>query len=93
MLLSGTLDQGPVAGTRRRGHGRAAERERSSQDPHLHYRYGGLLFGADDLPDLPDNPRPNAAGHRRMGEQFADPVFGQDGPFAAFDVARDAAAA
>jgi len=57
-------------------------KERSAQDPNLHYLDGRLLFGADDLPDLPDNLHPNAAGYRRMGERFADLVFGEGGVFA-----------
>ena len=57
-------------------------KERSAQDPNLHYLDGRLLFGADDLPDLPDNLHPNAAGYRRMGERFADLVFGDGGVFA-----------
>jgi hypothetical protein len=57
-------------------------KERSAQDPNLHYLDGRLLFGADDLPDLPDNLHPNADGYRRMGERFADLVFAEGGVFA-----------
>ena len=55
--------------------------ERSSKDPNLHYLDGRLLFGTDDLADLPDNLHPNAAGYRRMGERFARLVFGPGGVF------------
>ncbi len=57
--------------------------ERSSQDANLHYLDGRRLFGADDLADLPDNLHPNAAGYKRMGERFAQLVFGPGGAFAA----------
>lgn len=55
--------------------------ERSVRDPNLHYLDGRLLFGADDLDDLPDNLHPNAAGYRRIGERFARLVFGPGGVF------------
>lgn len=56
--------------------------ERSSQDANLHYLDGQLLFGEDDLADLPDNLHPNAAGYKRMGERFARFAFGPGGAFA-----------
>lgn len=55
--------------------------ERSSRDPNLYYLDGRMLFGEGDLADLPDNLHPNAAGYRRMGERFAQLVFGPDGVF------------
>lgn len=56
--------------------------ERSARDPNLYYLDGRLLFGAEDVADLPDNLHPNAAGYRRIGERFADLVFGEGGVFA-----------
>ncbi|HEU5333820.1 MAG TPA: GDSL-type esterase/lipase family protein [Actinocrinis sp.] len=55
--------------------------QRSADDPNLFYLDGRELFGAGDLADLPDNLHPNAAGYRRMGERFAQLVFGPEGPF------------
>jgi len=55
---------------------------RSPGDPHLHYLDGLRLFGEADLPDLPDGVHPNPAGYVRIGERFAELVFGRDGCFA-----------
>ena len=62
--------------------------QRSVSDPNLFYLDGRELFGAGDLADLPDNLHPNAAGYRRMGERFADLVFGPEGPFGKAVAAR-----
>ncbi|GAA4995988.1 SGNH/GDSL hydrolase family protein [Yinghuangia aomiensis] len=59
-------------------------RQRSAEDPHLHYLDGLDLYGEsdhDELP-LPDAIHPSPEGHRRIGENFARRVFANDGPFA-----------
>lgn len=59
-------------------------RQRSAEDPHLHYLDGLDLYGEsdhDELP-LPDAIHPSPEGHRRIGENFAERVFANDGPFA-----------
>jgi GDSL-like Lipase/Acylhydrolase family len=59
-------------------------RERSAEDPHLHYLDGRELYGEadfDELP-LPDGLHPDTAAHRRMGERFATLAFGPGGAFA-----------
>ncbi|MQS09088.1 GDSL-type esterase/lipase family protein [Streptomyces alkaliphilus] len=58
---------------------------RAAEDPNLHHLDGRLLYGADDVAELPlpDELHPDATIHRRMGERFADLVFTGDGPFAA----------
>jgi len=59
-------------------------RERSADDPHLHYLDGRELYGEADHAELPlpDDLHPDAAAHRRVGERFAERVFGDGGPFA-----------
>ncbi|MFK4104948.1 GDSL-type esterase/lipase family protein [Streptomyces sp. NPDC019531] len=59
-------------------------RQRSAEDPNLHYLDGRELYGegdAEELP-LPDDLHPDAATHRRMGQRFAGLAFGADGVFA-----------
>ncbi len=53
-------------------------------DPHLHYLDGRELYGEEDAAELPlpDELHPDAATHRRIGERFAERVFGDGGPFA-----------
>ncbi|MGW1379193.1 GDSL-type esterase/lipase family protein [Streptomyces sp. NPDC002446] len=57
--------------------------QRSSDDPHLHYVDGRDLYGEADFAELPlpDGLHPDAAGQRRIGERFAERVFGAGGPF------------
>ncbi|MFV2198055.1 GDSL-type esterase/lipase family protein [Nocardiopsis sp. LOL_012] len=58
-------------------------RERSGEDPHLYYLDGLELYGeadAGELP-LPDDLHPDTAGHRRIGERFAELVFAAGGPW------------
>ncbi|MGW1911793.1 GDSL-type esterase/lipase family protein [Streptomyces sp. NPDC002076] len=59
-------------------------RERSAEDPRLHYLDGRELYGEADFGELPlpDGLHPDAAAHRRMGERFAALAFGPGGPFA-----------
>ncbi|MGK5630052.1 GDSL-type esterase/lipase family protein [Streptomyces sp. URMC 123] len=58
---------------------------RAADDPHLHYLDGRSLYGEADHSELPlpDGLHPDTAGHRRIGERFAELVFGEGGPFAA----------
>jgi lysophospholipase L1-like esterase len=49
-------------------------------DRHIRYLSGLELFGPEDLPDLPDELHPNAAGQRRMGERFYDKVIAGPAP-------------
>jgi hypothetical protein len=51
----------------------------SRGDPNLHLLDGRLLFGEDDVHDLPDALHPNAAGYLRMGERFHRLVFSPEG--------------
>ncbi|AZM93627.1 GDSL-type esterase/lipase family protein [Streptomyces sp. W1SF4] len=58
--------------------------QRSAEDPGLHYLDGLDLYGEGDHEEfpLPDGIHPCPEGHRRIGENFARLVFGNDGPFA-----------
>ncbi|AOR36384.1 lipase [Streptomyces fodineus] len=57
-------------------------RERSAEDPHLHYLDGRELYGEADFGDLPlpDGLHPDDAAHRRIGERFAALAFTPGGP-------------
>ncbi|MGO4455934.1 GDSL-type esterase/lipase family protein [Streptomyces sp. M-16] len=57
--------------------------ERATDDPHLHYIDGRSLYGEADFAEfpLPDGLHPDPAGHRRIGERFAELAFAKDGPF------------
>src|SRR5699024_7116585 len=59
-------------------------RERPAQDKNLYHWDGRELYGEADFAELPlpDRLHPDAAGHHRIGERFADHAFGQGGPFA-----------
>ncbi|GGK62023.1 GDSL-type esterase/lipase family protein [Streptomyces flaveus] len=59
-------------------------RQRSADDPHLHYLDGRDLYGETDFAELPlpDELHPDAATHRRIGERFAERAFTTGGPFA-----------
>ncbi|MCM2410480.1 GDSL-type esterase/lipase family protein [Streptomyces sp. RKAG290] len=60
-------------------------KQRSADDPHLHYLDGRSLYGEEDFAELPlpDQIHPDAATHRRIGDRFAALAFAQGGPFAA----------
>ncbi len=57
------------------------EQRRALGDANLHALDGLALFGEADVADLPDGLHPNAAGYARMGERFAEFVFGAGGAF------------
>ncbi|MFC1418995.1 GDSL-type esterase/lipase family protein [Streptacidiphilus cavernicola] len=59
-------------------------RERAAHDPNLGYLDGLDLYGEADAAELPlpDQLHPDAATHQRIGDRFADLVFGGDGFFA-----------
>ncbi|GAA3935826.1 SGNH/GDSL hydrolase family protein [Actinomadura viridis] len=58
-------------------------KQRAADDPELYYLDGRALYGEADFAELPlpDQLHPDAAAHHRMGERFAQLVFGPDGPF------------
>ncbi|MFI7008460.1 SGNH/GDSL hydrolase family protein [Streptomyces sp. NPDC050145] len=63
---------------------RIVEQRRTAGDGRLHLLDGLALYGPadyDELP-LPDELHPDAAAHRRIGERFAERVFGPGGAFA-----------
>ncbi|WP_035850853.1 GDSL-type esterase/lipase family protein [Kitasatospora azatica] len=57
---------------------------RATDDPNLHYLDGRSLYGTPDFAEfpLPDLLHPDTAGHRRIGERFAELAFGDGGAFA-----------
>ncbi|MGW4101616.1 GDSL-type esterase/lipase family protein [Streptomyces sp. NPDC004976] len=59
-------------------------KQRSADDPNLHYLDGLDLYGKSDHDEfpLPDAIHPSPEGHRRIGENFAKLVFANNGPFA-----------
>ncbi|MEV0258284.1 GDSL-type esterase/lipase family protein [Streptomyces sp. NPDC050732] len=59
-------------------------KQRSADDPNLHYLDGRDLYGPDDAEELPlpDDLHPDAPAHRRMGERFAARAFTPGAPFA-----------
>ncbi|MFF7726995.1 GDSL-type esterase/lipase family protein [Streptomyces sp. NPDC008001] len=58
--------------------------QRAADDPNLHYLDGLSLYGEPDFAEvpMPDGLHPDSAGHRRIGERFAERAFGDGGPFA-----------
>ena len=59
-----------------------AAKRRAAGHANLHYLDGLALFGESDVADLPDGLHPNAAGYARIGQRFAERVFGAGGAFA-----------
>ena len=59
-------------------------KQRSADDPQLHYLDGRELYGEADFAELPlpDQLHPDAATHRRIGARFAALAFTGNGPFA-----------
>ncbi|WP_406367328.1 GDSL-type esterase/lipase family protein [Streptomyces sp. NBC_01546] len=59
--------------------------QRAAEDPNLYYLDGLSLYGEKEFAELPlpDRLHPDAAGHRLIGERFAEQVFGAGGAFAA----------
>ncbi|WP_055567618.1 GDSL-type esterase/lipase family protein [Streptomyces atriruber] len=59
-------------------------KQRSADDPHLHYLDGRDLYGSADAAELPlpDDLHPDATTHHRIGERFAAKAFAAGGPFA-----------
>lgn len=57
-------------------------------DTALHLMHGTELLGPADVDELYDGLHPTPEGHRRMGERFAESVFGEGGPFGAAAVRR-----
>ncbi|MFI6449133.1 GDSL-type esterase/lipase family protein [Kitasatospora sp. NPDC050543] len=58
-------------------------KQRSAEDPNLHYLDGRDLYGESDHEEfpLPDAIHPAPEGHQRIGENFAKLVFANNGPF------------
>lgn len=58
-------------------------KQRSAEDPNLHYLDGRDLYGESDHEEfpLPDAIHPSPEGHQRIGENFAKLVFANNGPF------------
>ncbi|PRX98960.1 GDSL-type esterase/lipase family protein [Allonocardiopsis opalescens] len=54
---------------------------RAADDPNITYLDGRSLYGEADFAELPlpDGAHPDPAGHRRIGERFAELVFGAGG--------------
>ncbi|GHF21804.1 lipase [Streptomyces spiralis] len=61
--------------------------QRAMTDPNLHYLDGLDLYSESDCAELPlsDGLHPAPATHQRIGERFADRVFGEGGVFATED--------
>ncbi|WP_151484208.1 GDSL-type esterase/lipase family protein [Streptomyces albicerus] len=59
-------------------------KQRTADDPHLHYLDGRDLYGEADFAELPlpDELHPDAATHHRIGERFARLAFTAHGAFA-----------